>query len=868
MEQYISMDISKLDTEAADLVAAIACQFDSTQDSIKQLRVLASALAHQPQVTGALVAACEEGGPTLSGTRNFSIAGTICPLDILEKVTGSLPDTGNWTDLDHTGIEVPGAYSVLGRKIIAEGEMVALALVGLADSAGVNPLKNQPEWIWQYLGRTAQSALNRHEKLYFEQLRKLELRALTQLEASLSGNLEAQRLQLRRIARDLKEIFASAAVTILIREQGKLYLSATTDVKLAKCEVTYDPGLGLTGHILETGCAINLRNARDLGEMRQWLPDDLVQQRGPASYYPETLAEANGDPFRFLAVPMRSDHEIRGVIRILREEQDFPYSPSEQKALQHFADFLATTLHAAWKLFLSNSIIEAETEAICVTRQEPGKGHEAETIPRVVYVEQGAERLLGLKRDQLENMDGRELYADDDYERVRFCLEQAIREGKRVYGPIKIKTNRFGDSGTDLRFSEISYRMLTSPFVIPETHYTIAVIRDITEDEFQAEQHRRLMALLDKKGLAYFRADENGNTIETTATESKLTGYSLNELRNLSRKHLFYNPPDRHHLIGTVDEREGELVFTNQQLKRKDGSPFWVEGHMHKLKDVEDRKIGYEGLYEDVTDRMMLQELLDTGADTILKKRDLYQQLKENTRFQSLFMASMCHQLRSPLGALLGQLQNFEEGITDTLRFSKRLHYAIGQVKICSLLVANFTYMDKLLRGERFKFRRLNLTKLVIETRIDFEHLAHERKLKITVDSESCDRYFPAVHGHKELIRQVLVNLIDNAIKYSNPHSTIRLVSKEMPGRIYLEIASHGLLVPKEDRKKIFNRGVRIKAAENLVPEGTGLGLWLVKKIVKAHGGEVRCTEISLKDKAHMAFQISLPGRQQIGRRN
>jgi two-component system phosphate regulon sensor histidine kinase PhoR len=109
------------------------------------------------------------------------------------------------------------------------------------------------------------------------------------------------------------------------------------------------------------------------------------------------------------------------------------------------------------------------------------------------------------------------------------------------------------------------------------------------------------------------------------------------------------------------------------------------------------------------------------------------------------------------------------------------------------------------------------------------------------------------------MLRQVVVNLVDNAIKYSVPRSRIRIRAQHWrEGRI-LDISNQGLPVPKDLREKIFDRGFRTNKAKMTIPHGTGLGLWLVRKIVEAHGAQVRCQEITENHQRRTLFRIVFP---------
>lgn len=228
---------------------------------------------------------------------------------------------------------------------------------------------------------------------------------------------------------------------------------------------------------------------------------------------------------------------------------------------------------------------------------------------------------------------------------------------------------------------------------------------------------------------------------------------------------------------------------------------------------------------------------------------------EKDAEFNLDYISSLSHQLLTPLGSLIETLRNFERGELNQRYLQQRLPYVIGQVVVCTRLIRNLTYMDKILRGEPFQMERVSLAKLSIETKLDFLHLLAEKHLDLHIDDASLLN----VQGHPEMLRQVLVNLTDNAIKYSFPGSSIQIGGRKVSGAFALEVSNQGLPIPSEDREKVFQRGYRTNTARGAVPHGTGLGLWLVRKIVDAHGASIHCLEVMKDGKKRILFRIVFP---------
>lgn len=646
----------------------------------------------------------------------------------------------------------------------------------------------------------------------------------------------------REIVNALQKVFRADAATLLIKEQRKLYLSATTDPELHQTGAIFEPGEGLTAELYRHGFSLRLRNAHDTGEIKAKTNHRV---KSTASVHPEAIAKAS-DP-RLLAAPLAIGKKNRGLVRILRREGAPPFSELEQSILEGHARLLAIALYSSWQLYQANSILKAETEAICISSTETREG---KTFPRITWSDPGAESLFGKSKQAFEDSDGSSYYARGEYERIRRFLRQALAKNQKVVGPLQTRIRTKGG----IRQAKISYRLLSSPFSKPTARYTIAVIQDVTRES-------RVANLLDRMNLAYFHTDIDGYTSQTSSTEQRITGYSEEELLGMHREDLYQDKSQRRWVVEQAIAKRGDFLRTEKRLKKKNGEAFVAQVAIRAIFGHGGLLVGFEGLYEDITDRHALQSYLGEGTSVLMAESDLYKKLKQNARLHIMFMTNVSHQLRAPLGALVEHMKNFKEGETDHQVFFQRLSYAIKQAKVCSLLVSNFSYMDQILRGEPFDFASVNLVSLADEVENYFQHLALDREIAIKVLNETMNPFL-GVQVHRELILQVFVNLVDNAIKYSSPGSTIRIEGSGSlgdPSGPILQISNYGLPISVDQRRTLFERGTRLPEAQVLVPGGTGLGLWLVKKILDAHQANIICTAVRQGGIERTAFQISFP---------
>jgi PAS domain S-box-containing protein len=827
--------------EAAGLIASPQHQRFSGQ-----LTDLAACIARLPGAVGALVVAFDEAGdPLTSGAQGLELPPAASPLEALSALCqelGSRLARPDGFPVPPEVLPAPGAAEVWGLPL-GQPQTVGLLLVAASpEEAGA--VQNALREGQTILAAAVQSFLKTEAWNRIERLQNLARKTFGKQDWSLD-----------KLPWRLARLFHADAVTILVEEHGELRLGASTDPRLGKeTPVVYRPGKGLTGSIFASGRSLRLSNTQDSEEI--WR-SARIRRAGPL--FPEL--DENGGHFsgQFLGVPMLFGGRVVGVLRMSRRGGAARFTAEDEKALQFFAELLGAALAPSWPLLVANSVFESVSEAIAVSRHE--RDADGNPVSRIVTVNAGAQTQLGLGSPaEIQGRDVREVYAPGEYERVREGLLKKLAEakvrGRAEYGPVSSCVRRKDGALVPVR---ISYRILANRRVSPPSLYTMGLARETSQSERLAEQHQRILQLLDTFSVVYFQADRDGWTQQPNATESQVTGYSLAELSRMKREQLFADPKKRADFIKETREHEGRLARRIQKMKRKDGTTFWAEGDIRIVRDSAGNETGVEGLYRDRTDRIQLQGFLNADTDRVLEDSELFEKLQADAEFHLNYLMSLGHQLQTPLGSLVETLRNFEKGVTDVQRLAERLPYVIGQAVVCSRLVRNLSYMDKILRGEAFEREPVTMAKLAIETRLDFVHLAKEKRLDLLVDDASFDRHLPRVQGHRELLRQVFVNLVDNAIKYSLPGTEIRVRARLWPGGPALEISNQGFPIREEDREKIFQRGFRTRQAQALVPHGTGLGLWLVRKIVEAHGASIRCLEESEEGQKRILFRILFP---------
>lgn len=225
------------------------------------------------------------------------------------------------------------------------------------------------------------------------------------------------------------------------------------------------------------------------------------------------------------------------------------------------------------------------------------------------------------------------------------------------------------------------------------------------------------------------------------------------------------------------------------------------------------------------------------GATKELKQSN--QKLHELDEAKDEFISMASHQLRTPLTSIKGYLSMVLEGDAGKLNTMQRklLEEAFASSERMVYLIGDFLNVSRLQTGKFILERRpMDLARLVLE---EVEHLrAAADPRKLTLKYESPEN-FPLLELDTNKIRQVIMNFIDNSIFYSPEGSTITISLVSKNKQIVFQVKDAGIGVPKAEQHKLFTKFYRASNAKKVRPDGTGIGLFMAKKVIVAHGGSL-----------------------------
>ena len=221
-------------------------------------------------------------------------------------------------------------------------------------------------------------------------------------------------------------------------------------------------------------------------------------------------------------------------------------------------------------------------------------------------------------------------------------------------------------------------------------------------------------------------------------------------------------------------------------------------------------------------------------GDTFNNMADSIEQL-ENMR--SSFIANVSHDLRTPMTTIIG----FVEGIMDgTIPEEKRQWYlsiVLDESRRLSRIVTDLLDLSKLEQGSfNIEPREFDINELMRLSIIKFEKRITEKNISLTVGFESENL---RVNADKDAIQRVITNLFDNAIKFTPEGGFIDVNTGVKEGRAFVSIQNSGMGIEKKDLMHIFDRFYKSDKSRSLDKNGAGLGLYIVKSIIQAHGEKV-----------------------------
>lgn len=403
------------------------------------------------------------------------------------------------------------------------------------------------------------------------------------------------------------------------------------------------------------------------------------------------------------------------------------------------------------------------------------------------------------------------------------------------------------------------------------------MIRDIS-DRKQAElalekEFRRSEMLFNTSLDGLFVLDLEGKITEANQSFANMLGYSLEEVMTLSIYDIDAKWTMEELKKGIREFGQDKRVKFETFHRRKDGSLSTVEISASSVSWADE--IVQFAICRDITARKQAElqlHQLNQSLESKVRERtaELQQTNKEllrSTRLKDEFLANMSHELRTPLNAVLGMTEGLQEQVFGDLN-SRQLQ-ALRTIEHSGShlleLINDILDLAKIEAGQiELECTHTSINLLCKSSMSFIKQQALQKSLQLNI---KIPLNLPSLFVDERRIRQVLINLLNNAVKFTPKGGRVNLEVTQLPPDVatsdrpslqYLRISviDTGIGISPENIKKLFQPFIQIDSALNRQYEGTGLGLALVKRIVELHNGRVGLTsELGIGS----CFTVDLP---------
>ncbi|TFG22763.1 MAG: PAS domain-containing sensor histidine kinase [Promethearchaeota archaeon] len=407
----------------------------------------------------------------------------------------------------------------------------------------------------------------------------------------------------------------------------------------------------------------------------------------------------------------------------------------------------------------------------------------------------------------------------------------------------------------------------------------ITLLRDVT-DKKEAEQklresEKKYREILDNLEQGYYEVDHKG--IYTLANEyfAKFNGTTPDEMIGTSYKKYIDKDADNA-LFKVYNQiyREDIPKMTRQfEITDRDGLKRAFELIIYLKRDSNGKKIGFYGTLYDISERKKWERKLEESEEElILLNKELEKKVKERTReleeknlqlkkldkAKDDFITMAAHELKTPLISIAGYTDYILTTHIDDLNVEIKNDLLIVQRNIKRLQ----TFMNQLLdimkiesHKIELKLERTNISNIIYACLHELNYLFKEKnhEMILNIDNE----IFLNVDSNR--IFQVFSNLLSNAIKFTQKNGRVAIKAKKEEMHYLFEVKDNGIGLPEEDLERIFKKFERIEQmSETYDQTGTGIGLYISKGFIEAHGGKMWATSEGLNKGTSIYFTIPI----------
>ncbi len=359
----------------------------------------------------------------------------------------------------------------------------------------------------------------------------------------------------------------------------------------------------------------------------------------------------------------------------------------------------------------------------------------------------------------------------------------------------------------------------------------IAAIRDITEQKHAQkaleESELKFREVVENAGDGILVGNLKGEIIEVNKGYLNMTGYERDEVLNKHIKTIFApdildKKPLRFDLLN-----KGQSIIIEREILGKDGTRIPVE-----MNSKRPHANYYLAVVRDLSERKKAKEALIRKNEELIVAKE---KAEESDRLKSAFLANMSHEIRTPMNGIIGFAELLKSSDCSEEANWEYLDVIISSGHQLLNIINDVLEISRIETGQlKLISNSVNVCRLIKELKMFFTPLAHHHNNRLEIVIPDYDVH---ITGDAAKLKQVLTNLISNAIKFTH-NGVVRITLEEIDEFISFSVSDTGIGIPEEYKDKIFERFLQVER-HNKIQSGTGLGLSICKKLVELMKGEI-----------------------------
>ncbi len=682
--------------------------------------------------------------------------------------------------------------------------------------------------------KQAQKALEKHN---------LTLTTLHMGALEIATELEIPVLLTRIVKRAVELLNADrgGGIYLFDSQNDVLRLEAVSGINEGRRGITLRPDEGVAGRILQTGQPL--------------IVNDYTHWEGSA-----TILVVD-PPSAVMGIPLVIHDKVIGALVVIANAQEKTFTPDDKSLAEMFATQAAVAMHNA-QLYSAAQREIAERKLVEDALRQSEATHRlladnmADVVwvmdlntKRFIYVSPSVEQLRGYTPQEVLAQSMEEVVTPASFARVKATIPQqleAYRSNNRAWKPNHSEIEQTCKDGSNV-WTEVVGKIINDG---TDNLKLLGVSRDITErrraEESLRQSEEKFRLLLDGAPVATVISDRTGQISLVNKQAEALLGYHRSELVGQMIEILvpdYANQKHVHNRASYVATPRLRPMGIGMELfaKHKDGHAIPVEIELSYLETQDDMFI--MSFIMDVTERKQIETSL----------RQALASEKELGELKTRFVSTASHEFRTPLATILALTETLtayrhklpDEQIDQRLN---KIKTQVGHLK---------DIMEDVLMLARMQARRVDFKPALVdldalcrgvlsefESRPDIKH-----RISYQANGETRQTMID-----EKLMRQVISNLMSNAIKYSPEDKAIQVSLDRSNETCVLAVRDQGIGIPEDDVKHLFEPFHRASNVGTI--SGTGLGLVITKEAVELHGGTIK---VESQEGIGTTFTICIP---------